>query len=141
MAPCKKKPTYFYLSSSSCANLIQCGKVKVPCKFTKHTVKIFLVAKKNSYMGRQLVFRGVLPEGEGGTKKIRRNFFPTHPGGAIQKLGSPSAESFREEGYKAGIPSAKDDGTTKGGKPSSQVEGRHQRGGAHCAKSTRHAKA
>ena len=29
----KKNPTYFYLSSSSCANVIQCGKVKVPCKF------------------------------------------------------------------------------------------------------------
>ena len=29
----KKKPTYFYLRSSSCANVIQCGKVKVPCKF------------------------------------------------------------------------------------------------------------
>ena len=33
MAPCKKNPTYFYLSSSSCANVIQCGEVKVPCKF------------------------------------------------------------------------------------------------------------
>ena len=29
----KKKPTYFYLSSSSRVNVIQCGKVKVPCKF------------------------------------------------------------------------------------------------------------
>ena len=29
----KKNPTYFYRSSSSCANVIQCGKVKVPCKF------------------------------------------------------------------------------------------------------------
>ena len=29
----KKKPTYFYLGSRSCANVIQCGQVKVPCKF------------------------------------------------------------------------------------------------------------
>ena len=28
-----KKTNYFYLSSSSCANVIRCGKVKVPCKF------------------------------------------------------------------------------------------------------------
>ena len=29
----KKKTNYFYLTGSSCANVIQCGKVKVPCKF------------------------------------------------------------------------------------------------------------
>ena len=33
MAPCNKTTNYVYLSSSSCANVIQCGKVKVPCKF------------------------------------------------------------------------------------------------------------
>ena len=33
MAPCKKKPTYLYLTSSSCGNVLECGKVKVACKF------------------------------------------------------------------------------------------------------------
>ena len=29
----KKKPIDFYLANSSCANVLQCGKVKVACKF------------------------------------------------------------------------------------------------------------
>ena len=43
-------------------------------------MKTFLLAKKNSYMGCQLFFRGVPPEGEGGTKKkFARIFFHRPP--------------------------------------------------------------
>ena len=43
-------------------------------------MKKFLVAKKNSYMGCQLCFRGVPPEGGGGVrKKNSRKFFSMAP--------------------------------------------------------------
>ena len=66
-----------FAAAARCATLF--AKVRVPCKLKQHTATKFLLAKKNSYMGCQLFFRGVPPEGEGGTKKIRANFFSTLP--------------------------------------------------------------
>ena len=78
MAPCKRKPTYFYLTSSSCANVLQCRKVKVACKFKWHTAKKFRLAKKIPTWCASFFFGGYLRRGGGGTKKNSRELF-FHP--------------------------------------------------------------
>ena len=76
----QKKTNYFYLSSSSCANVIKCAKVKVTCKFKQHTVKKFLLAKKNSYMGwPAFFFFGGTPKGWGVRKQFARSFSTPPP--------------------------------------------------------------
>ena len=80
-----KKNTYFYLGSSSCANVIQCGKAKVPRNFKWHTGKKNLLAKMIPAWGVRFFFGGYPHKGGGGQKNARE-FFPPPPlggGGAV----------------------------------------------------------